>query len=58
MDDFGIKYTGKQHADHLASILKKHYNISQDWEGKRYLGLDLDWDYTKKGQISKQRYTS
>jgi hypothetical protein len=48
VDDFGVKYTGKQHADHLMSILKKHYNISQDWEGKRYLGLDLDWDYTKR----------
>jgi hypothetical protein len=30
------------------SILKKYHNISQDWEGKRYLGLDLDWDYTKR----------
>ena len=48
VDDFGVKYTGKQHADHLMSVLKKHYAISQDWEGKRYLGLDLDWDYTKR----------
>ena len=31
VDDFGAKYTDKQHADHLMSILKKHYTISQDW---------------------------
>ena len=47
VDDFSIKYTGKQHTEHLMPILKKHYAISQDCEGKRYLRLDLDWDYTK-----------
>ena len=26
-------------------ILEKHYTISHDWEGKRYLGIDLDWYY-------------
>ncbi len=27
------------------SVLKKDYTISCDPAGKRYLGLDLDWDY-------------
>jgi hypothetical protein len=48
VDDFGVKYVGKQHADHLMTILKEHYTISSDWEGKRYLGLDLDWDYDNR----------
>ena len=34
VDDFGVEYVGKQHADHLATILKKYHNITEDWEGK------------------------
>ena len=26
-------------------VLREHYKILIDWKGKRYLGLDLDWDY-------------
>jgi len=40
-----VKYVGQEHADHLMTILKKNYAISNDDKGKRYLGLDLDWDY-------------
>ena len=28
--------------------LSKSYKISSDWEGKRYLGLGLDWDHEKR----------
>ena len=27
VDDFGVECVGKQHADHLATILKKYQNI-------------------------------
>ena len=47
VDDFGIKYVGKEHADHLMVVLSRSYYISIDWEGERYLGLDLGWDYEK-----------
>ena len=30
VNDFGVKYVGKQHVDHLIAILKEHYTISQD----------------------------
>ena len=36
---------GKKHAEHLATILKKYHNIIEDWEGKKYAGIDLRWDY-------------
>ena len=42
VDDFGIDYLRNQDADHLASVLKKHHDISQDWEGKKFAGIDLD----------------
>ena len=47
VDDFGVEYVGKQHADHLATILKKYQNITEDCEGKKYAGIDLNWDYDK-----------
>ena len=48
VDDFGVKYTGAQHADHLMAILQEHYTISHDWSGSRYLGMDIDWDYERQ----------
>ena len=38
VDDFGVKYVGKQHCDHLINTLKKHYEaLTVDWEGTKYL---------------------
>ena len=48
IDDFGVKYVGKQHADHLSTIFKKYHNITKYWEGKKYSGIDLKWDYDKR----------
>ena len=48
VDDFGIKYTKKADADHLLQALVKQYDITFDWEGKKYLGVDLDWDYVNR----------
>ena len=48
VDDFGVKYVGKEHTEHLISVLESSYTISTDWKGKSYLGLDLDWDYQKR----------
>ena len=47
IDDFVVEYVGKQHADHLATILKQYHNITEDWEGKKYPRIDLKWDYNK-----------
>ena len=48
VDDFGVKYVGKQHVMHLIQALKEHYKISQDWTGSKYCGLELDWDYKQR----------
>ena len=48
VDDFAIKYTNKDDADHLLSTLEKIYVCKTDWEAKRYCGLTLDWDYEKR----------
>ncbi len=49
VDDFGVKYVGKEHADHLIATLRKHYaSVTEDWEGKLYVGITLDWNYEEK----------
>ena len=48
VDDFGIEYVGKQHVYHLATILNKYHNITEDWEVQKYYGIDLKWDYEKR----------
>jgi hypothetical protein len=45
VDDFGVKYVGREHAEHLMACITKNYNISSDWNGTVYCGLTLDWDY-------------
>jgi hypothetical protein len=46
VDDFGVKYVGKEHVDHLVKMLELYYPISIDWKGGLYCGIKLDWDYT------------
>ena len=48
VDNFGVKYVGKENADHLISVLQEDYKINIDWEGTRYIELTLDWDYIQR----------
>lgn len=58
VDDFGIKYVGEQHAQHLLNALKEDYEISEDWKGKLYCGITLQWNYEQRHlDISMPGYT-
>ena len=48
VDDFGIRYTKRDDADHLIATLQQHYEVSLDWTGARYCGLSLQWDYVNR----------
>lgn len=48
VDDFGVKYVGAHHAEHLFTTLRKLYTITTDWSGTKYCGLTLQWDYTAR----------
>jgi hypothetical protein len=48
VDDFGVKYVGKEHADHLITTLRRHYELEEDWAGELYCGITLKWDYNKR----------
>ena len=48
VDDFGVEYVGRTHADHLLSVLNQHYEMSVDWEGKKFAGIDIEWNYAAR----------
>ena len=49
VDDFGVKYIGKEHAEHLFRALKNYYNkVTIDWKGALYCGITLEWNYQEK----------
>ncbi len=48
MDDFGIKYIGKENLQHLYDALRKEtYKIVEDLEGDLYCGIALKWNFAK-----------
>ena len=45
VDNFDIKYVGKQHVDHLISTLRTHdEKITIDSKGELYMGITLKWN--------------
>jgi hypothetical protein len=41
----GIKYVGKEHADHFIKCLKEKYKLTEDWTSNLYCGITLEWNY-------------
>jgi hypothetical protein len=59
VDDFAVKYFGKQHAEHLRNALLKTYELTTDWTATVYSGITLKWDYKNKTcNISMPGYVS
>lgn len=44
VDDFGIKYTTRDGADHLIRTLNLLYDIKIDWVGRTYVGFTITFD--------------
>ena len=44
-DNFGVKYVGRNNAQHLLSALQEMYSVSTDWAGELYYGVSINWDY-------------
>ena len=45
VDDFGIEYCERRHADHLLAALQQDYTVTTDWAGTKFAGIDLTWNY-------------
>jgi hypothetical protein len=48
MDNFGVKYVGKAHAQYLIDTLSSFYELTVDWEATKYCGITLEWDYMSR----------
>jgi hypothetical protein len=48
VDEFALKYVGKDNAHHLCNALICNYEITTDWGGTVYSGMTLKWDYQKR----------
>jgi hypothetical protein len=48
VDEYAVKYVGKQHADHLRKALLQSYELTTDREGKLYSEMSLKWDYKNR----------
>ena len=47
VDNFGVEYVGKRHADHLLNAIKENYDVTVNEKGELYAGINLKWDYDK-----------
>eukprot|EP00804_Cyclotella_cryptica_P002036 CCRYP_007428-RA/>CCRYP_007428-RA protein AED:0.34 eAED:0.34 QI:0/0/0/1/0/0/4/0/371 len=55
VNNFGIKYQGKQHLEHLISSIKCNYEVTVDDSGSLYCGITLVYlDISLPGYITKQ----
>jgi hypothetical protein len=43
VDDFGVKYIGEKHAQHLLQTVQKYYTCLFEKEGERYCRLTINW---------------
>ena len=41
-DELGIKHMRKEAGQHLIETIRKQCEMSTDWNGKKYLGLELE----------------
>ena len=48
VDDFGVKYVGREHFEHLIAAHCDLYTITVDKHGTKYLDLMLDWHYDEE----------
>jgi hypothetical protein len=59
VNDFAVKYVGKQHAEHLRNALLRNYELTTDWKATVYSGMTLKWDYKNRTcDISMPGYVS
>jgi hypothetical protein len=49
VDDFGVKYSSRNDADHLINLLRADYeDVTVDWDARLYCGISLKWDYIRR----------
>ena len=47
VDSVGVKYIGREHAEHSMPVLQQHYKMDEDWKGGQYRGITLKLNFEK-----------
>jgi hypothetical protein len=47
VNDFGIQYAQRCHPDYLLEALQHDYEVTTDWTGTKFAGIDIKWNYQK-----------
>lgn len=58
-DDFGVRYGDRAAAEKLFSVMSSKYPMTIDWEGKKYAGFNILFDYdspNRRVELSMQGY--
>ena len=48
VDGFVVKYVGEDQAIHLKNTIEENYTVTTEQDGRRYIGITLDWDYKRR----------
>jgi hypothetical protein len=48
VDNFAVKYVGKENAEQLRNALIRRYELTTDWGGTVYSGITFKWDYKNR----------
>jgi hypothetical protein len=57
VDNFGIKYVGLEHFNHLLMLLKKYHQIQTNMAGDKIAGINVQLDFPGRGvRIDMQAY--
>jgi len=43
-----VKYVNEEYALHLKQTLEENYKVTLEWDGRRYIGITLGWDYKRR----------
>ena len=48
VDDFLVQYSSEEDAEHFLHALRQKYTITVDRKAKKYIGINLKWDYINR----------
>jgi len=47
IDNFGVKYVGEERTPSQTNF-EENFKVTLEWDGRRYIGITLDWDYKRR----------
>ena len=51
VNEFLVQYSSEMYAEHFLHALHQKYTITVDRKSKKYIGINLKWDYSKHTQL-------